>query len=181
MQSFPFLLQLAVEMIKLVINLGLEYEDIENIAIEICESLMTDDGYRGDIICPGVVTNYGPHVRWKATYRACKWYFPISKEVFLFSLCHSKKSSFVHIFHHEWKQYSICDSSCSQYLVKQLKMGKISAQCTAIAYLKQLGRKRKTSTTLFSPKDLKRLTHWKTSRGTWTSFSKFYQRRPHRK
>lgn len=55
--------QLAVELIKLVIALGLEYEDIEDVAIEICGNVLEADGYRGDIICPGVVQNYGPHVR----------------------------------------------------------------------------------------------------------------------
>ena len=56
------LFQLAVELIKLVIDLGLEYENIETIAIEVCEIIMANEGYRGDIICPGVVPNYGPHV-----------------------------------------------------------------------------------------------------------------------
>ena len=45
-----------------MINLGLEYEDIEAIALEVCEIVMAADNYRGDIICPGVVPSYGPHV-----------------------------------------------------------------------------------------------------------------------
>ncbi len=54
--------QFTVNLIRLVINLGLEYEDIEGIAIEVCEVLMQIDGYRGDVLCPGMVMNYGPHV-----------------------------------------------------------------------------------------------------------------------
>ena len=56
------LFQIFVDLVRLVINLGLDYEDIEGIAIQVCEVLLAFEGYKGEIICPGVVPNYGPHV-----------------------------------------------------------------------------------------------------------------------
>ena len=54
-------LQIFVDTVKLFIFLGLEYEDVEAVALEICEDLLAAEGYKGEIICPGVVPNYGPH------------------------------------------------------------------------------------------------------------------------
>ena len=56
------LFQIFVDLVRLVINLSLDYEDIEGISIQVCEVLLEFEGYKGEIICPGVVPNYGPHV-----------------------------------------------------------------------------------------------------------------------
>ncbi len=57
-----------MDLVRLVLRLGLEYEDVEQIALEVCELLLQFEGYRGDIICPGVVPNYGPHVSYVRTH-----------------------------------------------------------------------------------------------------------------
>ena len=84
------LFQIFVDLVRLVINLGLDYEDIEGISIQVCEVLLGFEGYRGDIICPGVVPNYGPHVStfeftwWLAGLGIPSFYLDFRKEKFDF-------------------------------------------------------------------------------------------------
>ena len=134
-----------------MINLGLEYEDIEAIALEICEIVMAAENYRGDIICPGVLPNYGPHVS-----KPCVAY-PIMDLSNLINLMFLSKSL----------QFNMCATSVhficsfSLFSVRQRKMVRTSAPCTTTASQKLRGQKQRMSTILSFQNQLprKQLTH----------------------
>ena len=47
----------------MALDLGLEYEDIRPVLIDVCEEALNSTGQRGDIVCTGVLDHYGPEVR----------------------------------------------------------------------------------------------------------------------
>ena len=41
---------------------GLEYADVRDELIVVCEGLFNATGLQGEIMCPGILDNYAPHV-----------------------------------------------------------------------------------------------------------------------
>ena len=55
--------QAFVRGIQGFINQGLEFEDVRDFAVEICKNVtVIVKGYDGDIMCDGLIDNYGPPV-----------------------------------------------------------------------------------------------------------------------
>ena len=61
-----------MDVANLAVTLGLEFEDVRDPFISVCEVGAGVLGYRGDVICTPVVDNYGPHVRRRQTARMNK-------------------------------------------------------------------------------------------------------------
>ena len=65
---------------KGVLDLGLDFEDIRDIAVDVCYGIV-EGVYHPDLICPGIVDNFGPHVR--KMYISCNLLSNIRRHLFL--------------------------------------------------------------------------------------------------
>lgn len=41
---------------------GLTFDDVRDLAVSVCLNVTVLMGYDGDVICPGIIDNFGPHV-----------------------------------------------------------------------------------------------------------------------
>ena len=48
-------------LLKGVLDLGLEFEDLRDIAVEVCWGIV-EGQYHPHLLCPGIVDTFGPHV-----------------------------------------------------------------------------------------------------------------------
>ena len=57
-----FLLQVFVGGLQGFIAAGRTFDDIRDFAVSACYNVTVILGYDGDVICEGIIDNFGPHV-----------------------------------------------------------------------------------------------------------------------